>query len=179
MTHLPQDFRLVEDFYRTRRSVRKFIDRPVEEEKLMAILEAGRIAPSAHNYQPWHFLVVRDEEARKRLAPCSQQPWFPGAPTYIIVLGDHDRAWKRGAGDSVDIDTSIAMTYMMLEAHSLGLGATWVCAFDQALCSEIFEIPAHMTPISILAFGYGDPTVPPRETFNRKALKEIVSFEKL
>lgn len=114
MKQIPQDFRLIEDFFRTRRSVRKFIDRPVEEEKLMAILEAGRIAPSAHNYQPWHFLVVREEEGRKRLAPCSQQPWFPGAPIYIITLGDHQRAWKRGAGDSVDIDTSIAMTYMML-----------------------------------------------------------------
>lgn len=69
MKQIPQDFRLIEDFFRTRRSVRKFTDRPVEEEKLMAILEAGRIAPSAHNYQPWHFLVVREEEGRKRLAP--------------------------------------------------------------------------------------------------------------
>lgn len=85
MKQIPQDFRLIEDFFRTRRSVRKFIDRPVEEEKLMAILEAGRIAPSAHNYQPWHFLVVREEEGRKRLAPCSQQPWFPGAPPSISL----------------------------------------------------------------------------------------------
>ncbi|MGP1551242.1 MAG: nitroreductase family protein [Porphyromonas gingivalis] len=86
MKQIPQDFRLIEDFFRTRRSVRKFIDRPVEEEKLMAILEAGRIAPSAHNYQPWHFLVVREEEGRKRLAPCSQQPWFPGAPSISLRL---------------------------------------------------------------------------------------------
>lgn len=71
------------------------------------------------------------------------------------------------------------MTYMMLEAHSLGLGCTWVCAFDQALCSEIFDIPSHMTPVSILALGYGDPTVPPREAFNRKTIEEVVSFEKL
>ena len=96
-----------------------------------------------------------------------------------VRFGDHQRVWKRGAGDSVDIDTSIAMTYMMLEAHSLGLGCTWVCAFDQALCSEIFDIPSHMTPVSILALGYGDPTVPPREAFNRKTIEEVVSFEKL
>lgn len=92
MKQIPQDFRLIEDFFRTRRSVRKFIDRPVEEEKLMAILEAGRIAPSAHNYQPWHFLVVREEEGRKRLAPCSQQPCSrvpPSISSRLAIIKEH------------------------------------------------------------------------------------------
>ena len=92
MKQIPQDFRLIEDFFRTRRSVRKFIDRPVEEEKLMAILEAGRIAPSAHNYQPWHFLVVREKRAANAWLPVpnnlgSRVP--PSISSRLAIIKEH------------------------------------------------------------------------------------------
>src|SRR5210317_696359 len=94
-------------------SVRKFKDRPIEEEKLLYVLEAARIAPSACNLQPWRFIVVQDKKRIARMAP----DWVKEshAPAVIAACGDHAQAWRRLDGkDHCDIDVAIAIDHMTL-----------------------------------------------------------------
>ena len=114
-----------------RYSLRNYLDTPVEDEKLMVVLEAGRIAPSAANFQPWHFIVIRDEEMRKKAGTTYNRPWFRKAPVIILICGDHHASWKRADGkDHCDIDISITTDHMTLAAAELELGTCWVCNFD-------------------------------------------------
>lgn len=106
-----------------RYSVRKYKDEPVEREKLLQVLEAARYAPSACNYQPWHFIVVTDEELKNRIAETYPRDWFREAPVVIVACGDHSASWKRGDGkDHCDVDLAIAIEHMALAAADLGLG---------------------------------------------------------
>jgi Nitroreductase len=75
-------------------SVRDYKDTPVEREKLEAILEAARLAPSAVNFQPWMFIVVRENENRIKVQECYHRDWFKSAPCYIIVCTNHSQSWK-------------------------------------------------------------------------------------
>ena len=110
------------DLAKKRFSVRNYQARPVEEEKLMQVLEAGRVAPSAVNYQPVHFIVVRNEEIKKKVASTYKRDWLLTAPVIIVVCGDHSRSWRRGDGkDHCDIDAAIAIDHMTLAAVELGL----------------------------------------------------------
>ena len=89
-------------------SVRKYASRPVETEKLDYILEAARMAPSAVNYQPWCFLVIKSDKGREKIQACYPREWFKQAPCYIVVCGDHAQSWKRADGkDHMDIDAAI------------------------------------------------------------------------
>ena len=115
---------------RERYSVRKFAPKKVENEKLDAVLEAGRLAPTAVNYQPQRILVLDSEESLGKLRDCT--PYHFSAPLALIVCYDDTTSWKRSY-DGKDIgkgDTSIVTTQMMLEAAALGLGTTWVGHFD-------------------------------------------------
>lgn len=165
--------------FRERASIRAFIPKPVEHEKVSRILEAGRLAPSACNRQPWTFLVIDEPEAKQLLCRCYPKPWFETAMLYIVVIGHKAEAWSRPSGDSVDIDTSIATTQIMLQCHEEGLGSTWVCAFDQELCAELFRLPENQTPVSILAIGYPDGAYPDPSTKKRKAIDEVVKYNHL
>ena len=73
----------------SRRSIRKYTDKPVEDEKLMCLLESARLAPSGSNTQPWHFILVRSEETKRKLAQVShQQEWMLSAPVFIVCVAD-------------------------------------------------------------------------------------------
>lgn len=163
-------------FMQSRYSVRAFNDKAVEKEKINRILEAGRLAPSACNKQPWIFLVIEDSSAKEKLQSCYPRPWFSKAAFYILVLGNHQESWRRPSGDSVDIDTSIATTQMMLQAHNEGLGCTWVCAFDQDACSKKFHLPQYIEPVSILALGYPDISEAESPQKKRKPLSDVVKY---
>ncbi|MFW6310400.1 MAG: nitroreductase family protein, partial [Prolixibacteraceae bacterium] len=91
-------------------SVRKFKNRKIENEKLLQILETGRMAPSAVNYQPWHFIVVQNPENLKKIHAVYQRDWIKTAPAVILICSDHSTSWKRGKDgkDSADIDVAIA-----------------------------------------------------------------------
>jgi nitroreductase len=160
----------------TRYSVRTFEDKPVEKEKLLQVLEAARIAPSAVNFQPWHFIVVTDTEMKQKVSEVYPRKWFQDAPVIIIACGDHSKSWKRRDGkDHCDIDMAIAIEHMMLEATDLGLGSCWVCAFDASRCHELLGLPEHLEAVALIPLGYpkGDR---PQER-NRRELREIVSWE--
>lgn len=162
-----------------RRTIRKYDPtRKLSPEVLDQILEAGRIAPSAKNNQPWHFFVLESEEARAKIQQCYDRSWFKDAAAYILIVGDNERAWKHPDeyGDSLlQTDGAIATTHMMLTAWDLGVGSTWVCAFDRIKCCELFGLEiGRRTPLNILALGY--PDVDPKTLpFIRKPKEEVIT----
>lgn len=159
-------------------SVRKYETRMVEEDKLLKILEAGRVAPTAANYQPQHMIVVKSQAAMDKLKKCA---YVYGAPLAVIVCGDHSVSWKRrfDGKDSLDVDAGIAATHMMLEATELGLGTVWIGSFDPAIAKVEFKIPENVEPIAILLIGYPDTELasPNRHDTARKPLKDMVHYE--
>ena len=165
---------------KARYSVRNYRDIPVEEDKLQYILECGRIAPSAANYQPWHLIVIRDKEMRTALAKTYNRPWFLQAPVVVVICGDHQSGWKRADGkDHTDIDASIIIDHMTLAAAEQGLGTCWICNFDALACTEILQLPTNMEPIAYLPLGYPGKEPDDRTRhLARKKLEEIVHWEK-
>ena len=160
-----------------RYSVRKYKEQPVENEKLLQVLEAARLAPTAVNYQPFILLVFQEKEKRHRLIETYQREWIKSAPVIILACADHSQSWKRSSDgkDSADIDVAIAVDHMTLQAAELGLGTCWVCNFEAERCAEILELPAHIEPLVMLPLGY--PSDNPRKK-TRKELNDIVHWEK-
>ena len=159
-------------------SVRKFEKKKVEGEKLSQILEAGRVAPTAANYQPQRVIVVREEPGMAKLKKAAN---VYEAPLAVIVCADHQVAWKRpfdGKG-MVDIDATIVTDHMMMEATDLGLGTVWICYFKPDVLRKEFNIPDHVEPVNILAIGYtaGQIASPDRHDKARKPLQETVFYE--
>jgi len=165
------------DLAKKRYSVRNYKNLPVEKEKILQVVEAARISPSAVNFQPWHFIVVTTEEIKSRIAETYPRDWFRKAPAVIVVCGDHSGSWKRKDGkDHCDIDVAIAITHMTLAAADMGLGTCWVCAFDAAKCHKILELPDNLEVIALIPIGYpADDEVPQKK---RKCINEIVSWER-
>ena len=158
-----------------RYAVRSYKDKPVEREKLLQILEAARNAPSAANRQPWHFIVVTEEELRNRLGEAYPRDWFRKAPVVIVACGDHSVSWKREDGkDHCDVDLGIAVEHIALAASDLGLGTCWVCAFDAKRCHEILRSYRTIWK-SLPSYPWAIPRkrVPEKK---RKSLDEIVTW---
>jgi len=161
-----------------RYSVRSYKNLPVEKKKILKVLEAGRISPSACNFQPRYFIVIEDNQLKEKIAQCYPRQWFKQAPVIIAVCGDHSESWKRGDGkDHCDIDVAIAIDHMTLAAADLGLGTCWICAFDAKLCHEILDLPEHMEVIALLPLGYPEKDADAeRHSKARKPLDEIVGW---
>ncbi len=158
----------VAECIRTRRSVRDFLDTPVEKEKVGQILEAGKQAPSAGNQQTWKFILVREPGLRVQIAnACVQQLWVGHAPVIIVVCAEVEKM-KRFYEDRGEHLYSIqscaaAIENMLLAAHNLGLGACWVGAFDEASITKILGIPEGIRPQAVIPIGYAAraPKEPP------------------
>ena len=166
----------VQEAIRKRYAVRSYQDRPVEEEKLLAVLEAARLAPSGSNRQPWRFVVVRDSGIRRQLsAACHGQAFVAQAPVVIAATGlTPDRMMSCDiAGDAVDL--AIAIDHMTLAAVELGLGTCWVGAFEQDKVRSVLGIPATAKVVEVLTLGY--PADKPRAK-SRKPLEQIVCWER-
>lgn len=166
------------EFLKSRRSVREFDQsRTIPEDIIQRILEAGVIAPSAKNSQPWHFYILVSEESRENIRKCYTKEWFQHVPVYIMIVGDETASWTYAdkLANTVYTDGAIATTHMMLEAWSLGVGSTWVCDFDRVKCCELFGLELEVnTPLNILALGY--PKDDPRKLpLRRKDYNQVVS----
>jgi len=108
---------------RASRSIQKYSSRPVEKENLDHVLEAGRLAPSAANRQPWHFIVVTDPSVREALRVSYEHDWFVNAPVIIAACADPDSAWVRRDGEEYwKVDVAMALQNMVLCAAEEGLG---------------------------------------------------------
>ncbi|NLC53759.1 MAG: nitroreductase, partial [Firmicutes bacterium] len=136
----------------------------------------ARNAPSACNFQPWHFIVLTEEKIKSKVAETYPRDWFKKAPVVIVACGDHSVSWKRADGkDHCDVDLGIVIEHMALAAADLGLGTCWVCAFDAKRCHEILELPDNLEVIALLPLGYPDEERIPDK--NRKPLEEIVTWK--
>jgi len=163
----------IEELIEKRFSVRKYTTQKVEKEKLLKVLEAGRMAPSAVNYQPWHFVVIENKEKLHQIHAVYQRAWIQEAPLVIVACADHSESWKRSSDrkDSADIDVAIAIDHMTLMATELGLGTCWVCNFDVVKCAQILHLPSHIEPIALIPLGYPNISAPDKK---RKGLNEII-----
>lgn len=160
-----------------RYSVRSFLDKPIEDEKIEAILEAGRVAPTACNNQPQKILVLKSAEALEKWRRCTVCHF--NEQLVMIVCYDKNQCWKReyDGQNSGYVDASIVTTHMMLEAESLGIGSTWVMYFIPDALRKEFEIPDNLEAVSVLTMGYAaDNAKPASQHSSRKALGENVKY---
>lgn len=163
---------------RERYSIREYKQQKVSKALLIEVLEAGRMAPSAANKQPWSFILVSEEENLNKLKKVYDRDWFKKVPQIIVICGDHSESWKRSfdSKDHCDVDVAIAVDHMTIRASELGLGTCWVCHFDPEMVKEQMQLPEGVEPIALLPIGYPLENKPPRK--KRKALDEIVFLEK-
>jgi len=140
---------------RSRYSVRKYSSAPIEEEKLAAIIEAGRIAPTACNNQPQRIFVAKSEEARSKLKEVCACTF--DAPVILVVCYDKNRSWKNKLMppyQSGETDASIVTTHMMLQAWELGIGSCWVGWFSSDSVKEALGLPEELVVSALLPIGY-------------------------
>jgi len=157
-----------------RKSIRKYLDRPVEEEKILKILEALRAAPTADNRQPFVFYVIRDRKTIRGMKAVYDKKWFYTAPVVVCGLVDRSKAWTSKNGKNYgDVDVTIAMDHLVLAAANEGLGTCWVAAFEPDACRLLLNIPDHLDPVVLTPLGY--PDGPAKDT-KRKSIDEIVRF---
>ena len=162
---------------KNRYSVRKFKDKPIEKEKLDAILKAGSLAPTGCNKQPQRILVIESEEARRKLQKCTTCHF--NAPVILLICADTQNCWTRpfDGKNIAEIDATIVTTHLMLEAAEQGLGSTWVAYFDPAKVVEEFNVPDKLVPVALLPIGYAaDDAAPAAQHNSRVPLSEIVRY---
>lgn len=154
---------------RTRRSIRKFKKIPVEWAKIGRILECAVTAPSAGNLQDFRFMVVNDEEKKKKLAHFSMdQMWMCDAPIFIVVSSVYEKCQRfygvRGERLYTIQNSAAAIQNILLATHAQGLGACWVGAFHEDEVEELLGIPGYARVQAIIPIGYPDeqPPAPPK-----------------
>lgn len=151
-----------------RASVRRYTSEPVSEETLRNVLEAGRRAPSAMNAQPWHFIVVTEQNLKDRLSKRRWTGFMKDAAFVVVGCGEKKSRWST-------VDVAIALQNMVMAAEAQGLGSCWIGDFDQIELKEMLGIPDNLRVIALVSFGY------PAEKSalgNKKNLEEIVHYNK-
>jgi nitroreductase len=172
---------------RRRRSIRRWLPKPVEREKIEACLEAARLAPSASNVQPWRFLVVDDPEVKAAFADAafsgiwSATKFAAEAPVFVLILAEHGflahQVGKQVQGVSFFLlDLGIAGEHLVLQAEELGLGTCWIGWFNNRAARKFFKIPRRYKLVSIIALGYNEKR-PPRDRI-LKPRDEVVWFNR-
>ncbi|MGB9756546.1 MAG: nitroreductase family protein [Candidatus Bathyarchaeales archaeon] len=165
------------DAVEKRRSIRKFKPEPVKDADLKRILEAGRLAPSGGNRQPWYFIIVRDMETKRALSiAANNQKFIADADVVIVALGDPSVSSTKMPYTLSTTriphlqDPMIAIEHMILAATALRYGTCWIGAFNQEEVKRILKIPENLAVVALLPIGVPDESPPPRP---RKAFKEI------
>ena len=136
-------------------SVRSFQDRPISQEHMDRILEAGHVAPTACNNQPQKIYIAQSEDARKKLASVCRCTF--DAPVILVVCYDRNLDWKnklQPGYESGETDAAIVCTHMMLEAAELGIGTCWVGYFNADQVSQVLGLPENVTVSALLPMGY-------------------------
>jgi nitroreductase len=164
------------DAIRARRSIRSYQDRPVEDEKLEAVLEAGRLAPSARNLQEWRFVVVRDKTLREKLADAANGQKFVGEAPVVLVACAVTDGHRMSCGEQCyPIDVAIALDHITLKAVEEGMGTCWIGAFDPDKVRKLLSIPDDVRIVELMPLGYpaSEPSSRPRHD-----LDQIVAYNK-
>jgi len=159
---------------RQRFSVRSYTSAEVETDKLEAILEAGRMAPTACNLQAFRIVVIRTEEHKSELQKLYRGSFLTQAPVVLGVYADTQGCWIRSDGKSyADVDAAIVMDHMILQAAALGLGTCWIGAFDVRAARKLGGLDDAFEPIAFTPVGYPN-TQPP--TKSRKPIGGIIKY---
>jgi nitroreductase len=158
-----------------RRSIRAYSGQPVEKEKLDAVLDAARLAPSARNRQKWQFIIITDPEIKDLMhEACNNQPSVKQAPVCIVVVDEEPGVMS--CGQAVDtVDASIAFSFLILKAYEEGLGTCWLGHFDKDKVKTALGIPENMSVVAVTPLGY--PAENP-DARPRKSLEEITRYDK-
>lgn len=141
---------------KTRRSIRAYADKPIPDDVLERILEAARLAPSACNFQPWRFVVVKDADVRRQLAKMTNNQQFIGtAPVVIVCCGKRYPATYNWIGDYLYlIDLGVAIEHLALAARNDGLGTCWIGAYQDKPIHKLLSIPDDCDVVMLLPVGY-------------------------
>lgn len=158
--------------------MRKFKDREVTNEEVGELLRAMKWAPSAGNKQPWEVVVVRDDDIQEELAEIAlEQYWIEGAPVIMVVCVDEEKAEHTYGGRGRELygvqATAAAIENMLLRATEMGLGTSWVGAFNEGEASVALDCSDHIRPVAIIPVGYPDEQVQPPSRY------EVTSFAHL
>lgn len=171
------DYMDFHELIKNRESIRNYDPaKPVDDATLNQILEAGCLAPSAANRQPWRFLIISSQEMLKKVRLCYSKDWFHDAPHILVVVGDINKSWVRKSDgyNSIETDLTIAMDHMILAAEYEGVATCWIEAYDPVILKKVLSLKDNERIFSITPLGY------PREGFakkhdkKRKQLDEIV-----
>ena len=165
------------DFYnliRGRESVRNYDSkRTIDETVLNRILNAGRLAPSADNRQPWTFLL---KEKLEEVRACYKKKWFQQAPHILIIIGDKTKSWVRSYDgyNSIETDLAIAMDHIILAAEYENIGTCWIADYDFKILSNAISLKENEVIFSITPLGYQNKGYKKHGNKKRKHLEEIV-----
>ena len=172
------------DVITSRKSVRDYSDKPVEEEKLLKILEAARLAPSWANKQGCNYIVVKDKATIKELA-WDFNSWISEAPVILAVCIDPENSGSHNNMDYYLVDAGISMEHVVLAAAEQGLGTCWIAGFDEKKAKKILSIPEKVRVVALTPLGYALPLSERSKTVrefikaaNKKSLERIVHREK-
>lgn len=162
------------DAITNRRSIRKYLDRPIEPEKLEKVANAFRMAPSAKNLQNWKLLIIRDSDLKEqiRLSSPSKAMMLTQAPAVLAAVGYSQDVMTNGHRvDSIDL--SIAMSYALLEAYEQGLGCCWMANYEEDNLRKVLGLPEGTSIVAISPIGY-----PAEESAKkiRKSLEEVIEY---
>jgi nitroreductase len=163
----------------SRESVRNYDPyQPVPVEILERILDAGRLAPSACNIQPYKFLVISSPEKLEKVRACYNREWFKEAPHILIIIGLQDQAWKRSYDgyNSVETDVAIALTHIILAAENEGVGTCWIAAYNPVILREALNLNENQLIFGITPLGYPKPGFIKAPNKKRKPLGDIVEL---
>lgn len=155
----------------SRRSIRKYEQKEIPTEVLDKILEAGRMAPSAGNKQPWHFIVITDDEKKRELSKGLFSRFLKDAPVTIVGCAHKDRI----AGRWSKISTAIALQNMVIAAWAMGIGSCWIGAFNEDKVRKLLDIPENWNVVALIPFGYPAKVPGPKR---KKSIEKITSFNK-
>ncbi|MBN1344323.1 MAG: nitroreductase family protein [Phycisphaerae bacterium] len=168
------------DVIKTRRSIRQYSDRQIDDATVQRVLDAARMAPSANNTQPWHFVVVRDAARRAKLVElASGQSFIAQAPAVIAVCGKCYTSQHSWIGANMYlVDVAIAMDHLTLAARNEGLGTCWIGAFDHDAVHAFLEVPDTHRVVILTPLGYPLKTDAFQPTTRRYSLDSMISNEK-
>ena len=166
------------DLIKARYSVRKFDSRAIEPEKLNAVLQAARLAPTAVNAQAYHVYVVQSPEGMEKMRALT--PCHYGAPVVLIFTKNTQQEWHHPQLPEVVSgvqDAAIVATHAMLAATEQGLGTCWLNFFSPQAVSRAYNLPDHEIPVLLMPIGYAATDCAPADRHTlRKDLKELVSY---
>lgn len=165
------------DAIESRVNVKVYDKRDVPEELITQILVAGTYAPSAGDIQPWEFIVIKDKKLKSELSIASlRQKHVEDAPVVIVVCANLDKVYLKFKDRGKDLyaiqDTGAAIENMLLAVHALGLGGSWVHAFEEEAVKRLLKIPDHIRPVGILAIGFPLP-------YEKYYKTDVIPFENI